>query len=203
MRPRVRRARRDRRAEQHDDRRVAEAEPEAYQSCRPPRLRAIDTSDARSLPVDSRVDAVDAKPALRWDMFHAESAPRRACGPRCRWRRCGRSRRRALIRSRARAGRAPRAPGCAAAEREEHHEQDAERQRDAEQCSARDGVVLRRAQRRELLVIPRVDDRRRRVCILSSRRLRRRALRSCGASLRVLRTPRIVLRLSSRASSAA
>ena len=43
MRPRIRRARRDRRAEQHDDRRVAEAEPEAYQSCRPPRLRAIDT----------------------------------------------------------------------------------------------------------------------------------------------------------------
>ncbi len=62
MRSRVGRARRDRRAEQHDDRRVAEAEPEAYQSCRPPRLRAIDTSDARSLPVDSRVDAVDAKP---------------------------------------------------------------------------------------------------------------------------------------------
>ena len=88
-------------------------------------------------------------------------------------------------------------------EREQHQEQDTERQRDAEQCSSRNGVVLRRAQRRELLVIPRVDDRRWRVCILSSRRLRRRALRGCGASLRVLRTPRIVLRLSSRASSAA
>ena len=75
MRSRVGRARRDRRAEQHDDRRVAEAEPEAYQSCRPPRLRAIDTSDARSLPVDSRVDAVDAKPVLRWDMF--TPSPRR------------------------------------------------------------------------------------------------------------------------------
>ena len=85
----------------------------------------------------------------------------------------------------------------------QHHEQNSERQRDTEQRSARDGVVLRRAQRRELLVIPGVDDRRRRVCILSSRSLRRRALRGCGASLRVLRTPRIVLRLSSRASSAA
>ena len=41
MRPRIRRARRDRRAEQHDDRRVAQREPEAYQSRRPPRLRAF------------------------------------------------------------------------------------------------------------------------------------------------------------------
>ena len=48
-----------------------------------------------------------------------------------------------------------------AAEGEEQHQQDTERQRYTEQCSSRDGVVLRRAQRRELLVIPRVDDRRR------------------------------------------
>ena len=148
MRPRVRRARRDRRAEQHDDRRVAQREPEAYQSCRPPRLRAIDTSDARSLPVDSRVDAVDAKPVLRWDMFHAESAPRRACGPRCRWRRCGRSRRRVSTRSRARAARAPRAPGmrrrARGAARARHR---ASAQRRAMQLARRRGSAPRPAAR--------------------------------------------------------
>ena len=40
---------------------------------------------------------------------------------------------------------------------EEQHQQDTERQRYTEQCSSSDGVVLRRAQRRELLVVSRVD----------------------------------------------
>ena len=64
----------------------------------------------------------------------------------------------------------------------QHHEQNCERQRDTDQRSSRDGVVLRRAQRRELLVIPRVDDRRRRVRILSSRLPRRRLWRCSRAS---------------------
>ncbi len=165
MRPRVRRARRDRRAEQHDDRRVAQREPEAYQSRRP--LRSGELAG----------HVVDGGDVVAVDTVSQPEAEREQAGAHER-----------RVRT---------------AEREQHQEQDTERQRDAEQCSSRDGVVLRRAQRGELLVITRVDDRRRRVCILSSRRLRRRALRSCGASLRVLRTPRIVLRLISRASSAA
>ena len=51
---------------------------------------------ARSTPVTPEAFPLllaSCEAALRWDMFHAESAPRRACGPRCRWRRCGRSRR--------------------------------------------------------------------------------------------------------------